>query len=267
MASITAATSTSPRRCGSSNSGSPRHASPGAKSLERRRALPRTPVVASPNSSATPNSTFVASARVLEHAHRDAALEIRLAERVVDHLGQGEHREDRDDVGQRLVEGGLVGQRRLEEARAQAVEDRVGRLVADDVVREAGVHRAPVGSRQVAEEDPAVLASVVGVRLGEGPRHDVELVGARSASRCVARARTRTPPACAPRSRRRSGRGTPDLRRAPRCSPCGNRLFSSLRALGRLERGLRSVQRRSDSSASGSQRSGTGSTSCPVVES
>ena len=55
---------------------------------------------------------------------------------------QGEVLEQRHDVGERLVEGEHVGVARLDEAAMHAVEQRVRRLVGDDVVRQAGEDRA-----------------------------------------------------------------------------------------------------------------------------
>ena len=67
--------------------------------------------------------------------------------------------EERDDVGERLVEGLDVTVRRLVEARVNAVEKGMRRLVRDDVVRETGEDDRPRrvvlvlrGDREVAEE-------------------------------------------------------------------------------------------------------------------
>ena len=61
-------------------------------------------------------------------------------------LGEREVLEQRDDVGEGLVEGadvvGLVG---VEIAAVHAVEQRVRRLVRDDVVRQAREHHARLG--------------------------------------------------------------------------------------------------------------------------
>ncbi len=46
--------------------------------------------------------------------------------------------EQRHDVGKAFVEGEDVDVRRLEEQRPQAIHDRVGHLVRDDVVGQAG---------------------------------------------------------------------------------------------------------------------------------
>ena len=50
--------------------------------------------------------------------------------------------QQRDDVGEGLVEGADVGVRRLQEAAVHAVEQRVRGLVRDDVVRQAGEDHA-----------------------------------------------------------------------------------------------------------------------------
>ena len=114
---------------------------------------------------------------------RDPAVAIDRAERVRDELRDRERREQRDDVGEGLVEGELVRQAGLEEAAAQAVEDGVGRLVGDDVVRQARVDRAApaIGRRpdvplERAEQDAVRIRVVVGVRLAEGAWHEGELV-------------------------------------------------------------------------------------------
>ena len=57
---------------------------------------------------------------------------------VAQHARIGEVLEQRDDVGERLVEGQHVAIDRLVEARMHAVEQRVRRLMRDDVVRQAG---------------------------------------------------------------------------------------------------------------------------------
>ena len=94
-------------------------------------------------------------------------------------FAQGEHRHQGHDVGQGFVEGGLIGQRRLFEAPPQTVEDGVGRLVGDDVVRKRGVDGRRAGRFrriEVAEQDGRRVRVVEGVCLGEGGRHEVELM-------------------------------------------------------------------------------------------
>ena len=77
----------------------------------------------------------------------EQVLAVQIAARARDLVSQhariGEVLEQRDDVGERLVEGGHVGVARLVEARMHAVEQRVRGFVRDDVVRQAGEdHRA-----------------------------------------------------------------------------------------------------------------------------
>ena len=74
---------------------------------------------------------------------------------------------------------GLVG---VEIAAVHAVEQRVRRLVRDDVVREAGEHHAAgnvlgsggLGGAEVAEQQRDLVRAVVGVRLAERVRIDAE---------------------------------------------------------------------------------------------
>ena len=84
-------------------------------------------------------------------------------DRVEQRVGVAEVPEQRDDVGDRLVEGGRVEARPLEEVRLDAVEQGMRRLVGDDVCRQAGVDDlagqvAPGSSsagREVAEQQTA----------------------------------------------------------------------------------------------------------------
>ena len=88
--------------------------------------------------------------------------------------------EQRDDVGERLVEGEHVGVARLVEAPVDAVEQRVRHLVGDDVVAQAGEdrQRRRAGSvrsdrrREVAEEERLLRRAVVRVRLAQRVRID-----------------------------------------------------------------------------------------------
>ena len=75
------------------------------------------------------------------------------------------------------MEAGLVGPGQLREARAQAVEQSVGGLVGDDVVREAseGTGRVAV---EIAEEEALILLRVESVGLAEGMGSDVQLMAA-----------------------------------------------------------------------------------------
>ena len=59
-----------------------------------------------------------------------------LANRLLDDLGVGEVEEERDEIGEPFVERRHVDVGRIEERRAQPVEQRVRRLVRDDVVAE-----------------------------------------------------------------------------------------------------------------------------------
>ena len=97
-----------------------------------------------------------------------------------DHIGQRKHRQQRHDVGEALVERRLVGRRRLQIAPAQAVEDRVRRLVRDDVVRQAGVDRLAARPREVTEEYSPVVPGIERVGVREGVRGDVNLVAVRA---------------------------------------------------------------------------------------
>ena len=68
--------------------------------------------------------------------------------------------EQRNDVGEALVEGADVGIGRAEVAAVHAVEQRVGGLVRDDVVRQAREHHSTgnvlrgraLGGAEIAEE-------------------------------------------------------------------------------------------------------------------
>ena len=89
--------------------------------------------------------------------------------------------EQRDDVGERLVERRHVDIRPLGIARMQAVEQRVRGLVRNDVMRDcaeddgAAHHRpAAVGGREIAEEQRDLLRIVVGVRFPQRMRIDSE---------------------------------------------------------------------------------------------
>jgi hypothetical protein len=93
-----------------------------------------------------------------------------------DDVRQREDREQRDDVGEALVEAGLLGRGRIGVALAQAVEQRVRRLVRHHVVREAAPHHAPAPAGEVAEHERLVALGVEGVGVGEGVRRDLDLV-------------------------------------------------------------------------------------------
>ena len=102
---------------------------------------------------------------------------------------QTEHRQQRHSVRKALVEARLVGMRRHGVGIAESVEQRVGRLVGDDVVGKAGEHRLTVGAREVAEEQPVGVLGIVRVGLGEGVRGRVELVPAEAPGHAPAQRR------------------------------------------------------------------------------
>ena len=119
------------------------------------------------------------SKRVLgDRVSLQPSLCVGLAEQPGDDALEREDREESDDVGECLVEGGLVGEPWLGEARPQPVQHRVCRLVCDDVVRETGLELGATIQREIAEEDGAVLGRVVGVQLREGSRDQKQLVAA-----------------------------------------------------------------------------------------
>ena len=108
------------------------------------------------------------------------------APRTLDRLDQGflvgEVAEQRDDVGKTLVECRNVLIGLLGEVAADAVDDRVRRLVNHDVVRQAGEDGLPrqvaprilaVGA-EVAEEDAVRVRAVEGVGGHHRMREDVE---------------------------------------------------------------------------------------------
>ncbi len=97
---------------------------------------------------------------------------------VLEHRGHGEVLHEGHDVGEGLVEGEHVAVGRDPEAAVHPVEDGVRRLVGDDVVRQAGEHRAPrhvvarivLRRAEVPEPQRHPLRIVVGVRLAERVR-------------------------------------------------------------------------------------------------
>ena len=66
----------------------------------------------------------------------------RFPDAALDDVGVGEVEEQRDEIGERLVERRHVHVGRIHERRAQPVEQRVRRLVRDDVVAERGADQA-----------------------------------------------------------------------------------------------------------------------------
>ena len=107
-------------------------------------------------------------------------------EQRADHVGQREQRQQRHDVGEPLVEGRLIGRRRLQVSLAQSVEDGVGGLVRDHVMRQAGVDRLSAGTLEVAEEYPPVVPGVERVRIRERVRGDMNLMAVRAPGNAAA---------------------------------------------------------------------------------
>ena len=100
---------------------------------------------------------------------------------VAQHARIGEVLEQRDDVGERLVEGEHILIHRLVEARVHAVEQRVRGLVRDDVVRQASEYgragRVPAVFRrglEIAEQQRLLLRAVIGVLLAQRVRIDAQ---------------------------------------------------------------------------------------------
>ena len=115
--------------------------------------------------------------RVAGERHTARALRI---EQVLRDPVEVDHRQHGHQVGQRLVEGQLVGQAGLGEPRPQPVEHGMADLVCDHVVGQRGVQGGPASEPgQPAEEDGVVLAGVERVRLEPGPGHQEELREAR----------------------------------------------------------------------------------------
>ncbi len=94
-------------------------------------------------------------------------------------LRQREDRQQRDDVGETLVERRLVRGRGMREPVAEAVEEGVGGLVDDDVVGEAEEGRR-VRRPDIAEHERLGFLRVVRVGLLEGVRDHLELMAARA---------------------------------------------------------------------------------------
>jgi hypothetical protein len=61
---------------------------------------------------------------------------------LLHHAGEREDGEEGDHIRVAFVEGGLVRRGGVDEAGPEAVQQRVGRLMDDDVVRETAVDRA-----------------------------------------------------------------------------------------------------------------------------
>ena len=93
----------------------------------------------------------------------------------------GEVEKERDQIGEALVERGHVDVGRIEKRRPQSVEQRVRRLVRDDVVAERGADQAALereagrflSGAEVAERQVAGFTAVAGVDASEAERpHD-----------------------------------------------------------------------------------------------
>ena len=100
---------------------------------------------------------------------------------VAEHAGIREVLEQRHDVGEGLVERQHVGVDRLVEARMHSVEQRMGGLVGDDVVRQAGEDERAGGvvgvldaDREVAEQQRLLGRAVVGVAVAHGVGVDAQ---------------------------------------------------------------------------------------------
>ena len=148
-ARMTAATSTSPRRCSSWNSARSRRPRSGWMSTERRRALTRTSGASDRISSARPRRADWARRSHDSIDLRDEPGVPRRrspigAIRWPQHLLSENTDSSATTSAKRLVERGLVRRRGRHELVAQPVEQGVGRLVGDDVVRQAEERRLPL---------------------------------------------------------------------------------------------------------------------------
>ncbi|MFK3889078.1 hypothetical protein [Sphingomonas sp. NPDC079357] len=101
---------------------------------------------------------------------------------VADHRGHSEMLEQRDDVRKAFVESQRVDRRRLDRATLHPVQDRVGRLVRDDILRQTGEHpmridgpRAHWRWAKIAEQQRPLLRAVIGIRLAQCVWIDAEL--------------------------------------------------------------------------------------------
>ena len=122
---------------------------------------------------------------------------------VAQHAGQREVLEQRDQVGEGLVERERVRIARVEQGRVDAVEDRVRRLVGHDVLGQAREHgaagidasRIGVRGREVAEEQRLALRIVERVLLPQRVRVDAQLT---DIDGCVGALHVRRPQHAAP---------------------------------------------------------------------
>ena len=95
------------------------------------------------------------------------------------HFAQGENREQRDDIRDAFVKSRLVRRRRVGVSAAEAVHERVRRLVRHHIVRQA-TEDEPIRRRvhEVAEKQPLILLRVVSIGVRSRVRGDLELMPA-----------------------------------------------------------------------------------------
>src|SRR5262249_48804474 len=101
---------------------------------------------------------------------------------VAQRFGQGEMLEYRNDVRESFVEGQRVGGRRLRKPAVQSIEQRMGGLMADDVMRQAAENRptrqiiagGQFGSPEITEQQRLMLWAVIGVRGAQRVRVDAQ---------------------------------------------------------------------------------------------
>src|SRR5262245_57091962 len=74
------------------------------------------------------------------------------------------------------MKGSLVGRRRIGEPCPQAVDQRVGRFMSDNVMRQARKNRSTVSAGKVAEEQPLVRLGIKGVSIGKSVRRYFDLM-------------------------------------------------------------------------------------------
>ena len=83
--------------------------------------------------------------------------------------------EQRDDVGESLVEGQHVGVHGLVEAGVHAVKQCMRRFVSDDIVRQTTEYR-PVFPRKISEQQRLVPPRIKCIGFGKCVRGNLELV-------------------------------------------------------------------------------------------
>ena len=105
----------------------------------------------------------------------------RLPNRLLDDVGVGEVEKERDEIRETLVKRGHIDVGRIEKRGPKSIEQRVRRLVRDDVVTEGGADQAAFQSEagrllsgaEVTERQVAGFAAVAGVGASEAERpHD-----------------------------------------------------------------------------------------------